>query len=215
MAPVLRAYGFQRVDARNGRLWNDEAICVFNVRAVGSYFRDVTGWPAASLTVWLGVYFPFIPRVTPLRKDSQGRLLPKEHDCAMRSSLRVGIDQSSLVQGLSNAAEKRRQDIWWVQADGSDAERAALDIASQLEAEGLPWYDRNREPLGALETVEAEHDCYHKLTRASYFAWAAGDRVRQRRYTQLARTEAARIGREWQPPPSADKHDPPNQPPHR
>ena len=49
VVPTLREAGFQHTDARNGWSWRDDFIWVFNIRAVGSYFSDCTGWPPGSL----------------------------------------------------------------------------------------------------------------------------------------------------------------------
>jgi hypothetical protein len=61
VVPVLREAGFEKVDARNVWAWRDHAVWVFNIRAVGPRFSEVTGWPPSSLTVWLGVLFTFAP----------------------------------------------------------------------------------------------------------------------------------------------------------
>ena len=54
VAPVLREAGFARIDARNGWRWVDKTVWVVNIRAVGKYFSDVTGWPPGSVRVWRG-----------------------------------------------------------------------------------------------------------------------------------------------------------------
>jgi hypothetical protein len=74
VVPILREEGFQQVDARNAWSWRDDFIWVFNVRAVGSYFSGVTGWPPGSVGVWLGVFFAFAPSIGGLKIDEQGRV---------------------------------------------------------------------------------------------------------------------------------------------
>jgi hypothetical protein len=138
--PILRTTGFQYVDARNAWHWRTEdCICVFNIRAVGSNFSEVTGWPPGSVGVWLGVFFTFTPRPTGMRVDDQGRLRPAEHICHMRSELVSGVDQSSSTRHLFNPAERERKDIWWVEPDGSNADDVARDVSRSLLSQGLPW----------------------------------------------------------------------------
>jgi hypothetical protein len=69
VVPILRDAGFQHVDARNGWRWHNDVIWVFNIRSVGSYFSDVTGWPPGSVCAWLGVFFTFSPRPGGMKVD--------------------------------------------------------------------------------------------------------------------------------------------------
>ena len=138
VSPVLRAAGFQRVDARNAWSWRDDCVWVFNIRAVGSYFSDVTGWPPSTVGVWLGVRFSFISSPGPVKLDKSGRPLPAEWMCHLRSHLNRRLDQHDRISALSNAAERRRTDLWWVDRHGANAEEVALDIAYVLSEYGLP-----------------------------------------------------------------------------
>ena len=65
--PVLTEAGFTMGNARNAWMWLDRAVCVFHVRAVGSYFSQVTGWPPGSLGVWIAVFYTFMPAAGELR----------------------------------------------------------------------------------------------------------------------------------------------------
>jgi hypothetical protein len=167
---------------------------VFNVRAVGSYFSAVTGWPPGSVGVWLGVFFAFAPRIGGLKIDEQGRLRPPEHTCHMRSHLVCGVDQTLRTRSLSNPAERRRSDIWWVDADGENADQVAGDIAKSLVAQGLPWFAHASNPEEALTIVEGQHDCFVKFTKAALLARYVGDERRWQEYDALAEAEARRIG---------------------
>jgi hypothetical protein len=196
VVPALRHAGFQQVDARNAWSWRGECVWVFNIRAVGSYFSGVTGWPPGSVGVWLGVFFTFAPRPPGLRLDRQGRPCPAEHLCHMRSHLACGVDQSSRTRRLANPAERERTDLWWVEPAGENAEEVADDIAASLRAEGLPWYARVTNLESALALVEKERDCFGKFTKAALLAHRIGDEARWRKYDALAEAEARRIGHE-------------------
>lgn len=194
VGPLLRDAGFQQLDARNGWSWRDDLIWVFNIRSVGSYFSDVTGWPPGSVSAWLGVFFTFAPRPAGMKIDDQGRLRPAEHLCHMRDHLVRGVDQSSRTRRLANSAERERADIWWVQPQGENVDEVANDIAKSLRDHGLPWYARASDLPSALGLVEAEHDCLVKFAKAALLAKRLGDHDRWRRYDSLAEAEARRIG---------------------
>jgi hypothetical protein len=194
VVPILKEAGFQQTDARNGWFWRHDFIWVFNVRAVGAYFSGVTGWPPGSVGVWLGVFFAFAPRPKGLKLDEQGRLRPPEHTCHMRSHVNCGLDQSGCTRGLSNPAEQRRTDIWWVEPDGGNAEEVAGDVAKSLVTEGLPWFERASKPESALEDVSRQHDSFIKFTKAALLAKYLGDAKRWEKYDALAEVEARRIG---------------------
>lgn len=193
VAPILRDAGFQHIDARNGWSWRDDLIWVFNARAVGGYFSDVTGWPPGSVCVWLGVFFTFAPRPSGMKTDDQGRLRPAEHICHMRTHLTTGIDQANRF-GLPNRADRERTDIWWVQPDGENCDQVAGDIAKSLRDDGLPWYARVSDLKNSLRLVEDEHDCFVKFAKLALLARRVGDDERWRKYDALAEAEARRIG---------------------
>jgi hypothetical protein len=194
VAPYLREAGFQYVDARNAWSWQSDSIRVFNIRAVGDYFSQSTGWPPGSVCVWLGVFFTFMPRPPGLKNDDHGRPRPQEHLCHMRSQLTSSLDASARTQTLVNPLERKRRDIWWVESDGTNGDEVAADIASSLVSEGLPWFKRASDLPSALTMIEATHDSFVKFSTAAFIARQIGDEERWRKYEHLAETEARRIG---------------------
>lgn len=197
VSPVLRAAGFERVNARNGWARVGPSVWVFNIRAVGSYFSSVTGWPPASVCVWLGVFYEFFPQRIPedLKIDNSGRLLPAEGLCQMRSHLDRQLDQQALIQSLRNPAERRRRDIWWLEANGENSEEVAKDIANVLSTEGLPWFQQCSDLPSVLALIEQERDCYNKYFRALHIARFVGDTEREHLYAELEATERAHLQR--------------------
>jgi hypothetical protein len=122
LCPVIRAAGFEKVDARNGWAWKTDCVWVLMVRAVGNYFSEVTGWPPASVGVSLGVYYSFIPSRQPFKADKKGRSLPTEYQCHMRSRLESRLPQDDRVSVLPNPAERGRKDLWWLDPSGASAD---------------------------------------------------------------------------------------------
>ena len=194
LSPALRQAAFERVDARNGWSWQaEQCVWVFNVRAVGNYFATSTGWPAASLTAWLGVLYTFIPPRGPLRLDPVGRLLPAEHECHMRSHLELTYSQLEYTSVLANPAERARRSIWWVAPDYSNVEIVAASIARAFSEFALPWFRRCSNFEAALEDVEAEHDCFNKFVLGTYLAGVVGDERVAQDFRLRAEREGSRI----------------------
>jgi hypothetical protein len=193
LSPLLRQSGFDKVDPRNGWAFKADCIWVFSIRAVGSYFAGVTGWPASSFCAWLGVYYTFIPEAAPIKTDQSGRLLPAEYRCHMRSHLSRGIPQAMETSRLSNPPERRRTDIWWLDPAGSNAEEVASDLSTVFVSEALPWFCRCTDLAATLSTVEAERDCFNKFVLASYLAHKLFLPATESKYRALAEKEAARI----------------------
>jgi hypothetical protein len=181
------------MDARNAWLWQAKAVWVFNIRAVGTYFSGVTGWPPGSVGVWLGVYYPFFPREDHIKEDEDGRVLPAENMCHMRSHLTCTLDQSAQTARLPNPAEHRRTDLWWIDPEGESAVPAAVNIASALAEAGLVWFRENSDLSRALKEVEAGRDCFVKFDTAALLAREIGDADKLRSYASLAIAEGQRI----------------------
>lgn len=193
VTPVLREAGFEKVDARNAWAWRGDTTLVFNVRSVGRYFADVTGWSPASVGVWLGIHFLFAGQPG-VKLSDKGQPLPAEHQCHMRNQLERTVEQPERLRFLTNPAEVRRTDLWWVEPDGSNAEEVATDIAAQVRAVALPWYEENSGYSTALANVEQERDCFNKFVLAAHLARRAEAPEKYESYKHLAEREAERIG---------------------
>lgn len=194
VSPLLREHGFQKVDARNGWLWHADTVWIFQIRAVGNYFSQVTGWPPGSVCAWLGLYFTFTPKYPRLKYDKIGRPLPEECMGHMRSQLECRIDQTSLMDGILSDFESKRKDIWWVDPEDNNADEVAKDIAKSLAEQGLPWFKQMSDLEYSFSIVEKFHDSFHKYTLAAHLARMIGNDDKWRQYDSLAEKEAMRIG---------------------
>ena len=194
LSPILRESGFSKVNARKSWGWHGHCVWVLNVRAVGSYFSDVTGWPSMSVGVWTGVFYDFIPfEGQSIKVDDRGRLIPEEWYCHMRSHLSCTLDQSAYTKHLSNPAERKRKDIWWLERDGSNMIEAIENIALSFVDEGKPWFEKHTDLQDTFAGIEGEHDCYNKYYRAKYFAEQLGLDEKYMMYAELADKEKDRI----------------------
>ncbi len=193
LSSVVRDAGFQKVDARNGWAWQQDCVWVFNVRAVGRYFTDVTGWSPASVCASLGVFYTFIPEAPNVKSEQDGKHLPTEYQCHMRSYLTRGLPQDDYLSALRNPAEQARRDLWWLEPDGSNAEAVAADIAETFRQFAIPWYARCTDLNSALAKIETDHDCFSKYVLAAYVSGKLGLSDLNAKYVHLAEEEGARI----------------------
>jgi hypothetical protein len=143
LCPTLRSNGFAKVGPRKAWGWHDRWVWVFQIRAVGRYFSEVTGWPPMSVCVWLGAFFDYQPSSQRIKRDAKGRLIPDEVICPNRSHLTCSLDQARFTKGLRNPAERGRNDIWWISPDGSNLSEVIMDIRQQFLAQGLVWYQQS------------------------------------------------------------------------
>ncbi|OKH23981.1 hypothetical protein [Chroogloeocystis siderophila] len=128
LSPVLRGNGFDKVKTRNNWADRDPCIWVLNIRAVKPH-----SFPSVSVSVWLGIYYKFISPDIPGRllvdTDKDGKLIPKEWMCHIRNHLVLAeLDQSKYTKSLRSSAEANRNDIWWIEPDGSNLEDVIHDI---------------------------------------------------------------------------------------
>lgn len=196
VSPVLRDSGFESVNARKAWAWRGDCVWNSTIRGVGGYFSGRTGWPSASLTVWVAVYYSFIPfrGHTPPTTDSKGRLTPDEGHGHFRCHLERSLDQARYTDKFELPQERSRRDIWWVGDDEEELLPIAADIASAIVEQGRPWFASLGNLDEAFRQLEAEHDCLHKFYRAKYFAERLGLNTKVNEYSELLKAEARRIG---------------------
>jgi hypothetical protein len=196
VSPVLRDCGFESVSARKSWAWRPDCVWNLTVRGVGACFSGGTGWPSASLTVWIGVYYPFIPFPghTQPTTDRQGRLVPSEGVGHFRSHLERVLDQRSYTEALALPQERARRDIWWVSDSNEDLLPVVADIALAVTEQARPWFERRTDLGEAFRILQAEHDCLDKFYRAKYFAERLGMAAVGEEYSNKLRAEANWIG---------------------
>jgi hypothetical protein len=146
--PTLRSLGFTKLRGRNAWRYLDDSIWVFNLRSVGKYFSDVTGFPPQSLTAWMGIYYLDFPdpanpalRVDP-KRDKDGLLIPKESKCHTTYPLQVLTDQTEIRRVIVHDLERQRDDVWYVANDGTNVEDVVADINRSILEFGVPLLEK-------------------------------------------------------------------------
>lgn len=167
----LRQEGFNVVQARTAWGWHQNCIWVLKIRAVGSYFSSVTGWPSMSINVDVGIYYDFIPGVGKgIEIDRQGRMRPEEYRCHLRLQLERTLQQSQYVSILRSRVERERRDIWWINPDGANLFDVLDDIVKTIENQGLPWLRRFSDLWEAYAEIKNMRDSRYKFSVAIPFA---------------------------------------------
>ena len=122
VTPTLREIGFTRFRGREAWRYLDDPIWVFELKAVGPYFSTVTGFPPASLTARMSIFYLDFPDTPPCEVDKDGRLIPKESRCHVKYGLDNIQDQTPLRSTQMTPLERSRKDIWWIEPDGGNVE---------------------------------------------------------------------------------------------
>jgi hypothetical protein len=194
LSPVLKENGFTKVNTRHNWTWIDNSIWVMDITAVGRYFSDVTGWPPMSIHVDLGIYYDFIPANDKyLKMDGQGKVLPKTHQCHLQGELYSTLNQLKYMSNLSNPAEQKRKDLWWIEPDGSNIEEVIENVKQSFLTDGIDWFRKHTEIEHAFLEIEKEHDCLEKYYKAKFFAKHLNRDSKFEEYDQLFRQEQKRL----------------------
>jgi hypothetical protein len=194
LSPILKENGFDRVNTRHNWGWKDHCIWVLDITAVGKYFSDVTGWSPMSVYVELGIYYDFVPpKGGEIKIGTKGELLPKPHQCQLQKQLYRSLDQSIYTDSLDNPAEKNRNDIWWVEPDGSNIGEDINDIKQSFLRDGLVWFLKNSDLKTAFNEIESEHDSFNKFYKSRYFAEHLNEDLKFEKYSHLLEQEQKRI----------------------
>ena len=171
LSPALKESGFTKVNTRHNWALVEECTWVVDITAVGKYFSDVTGWPSMSIHVNLGIYYNFIPtNDNNIKVEKNGTYFPKYHQCHLQHQLLSTLDQDMYMSTLSNAAERKRKDLWWIEPDGSNLEEVIENVKRSFSAEGIDWFMENTNIDQAFHNIEKESSSLEKYYKAKYFS---------------------------------------------
>lgn len=194
LSPLLRSSGFSIVQARKSWGWHCGCTWVFNIRAVGGHFSQVTGWPPMSVNVWLGIYYNFIPKEgKPIKFDKQDRPRPEEVQCHQRGHLTAIADQVQYQSVLKNNAERVRKDIWWIDPNGVNIEEAVLDICESFNQQGKKWYEAQSDLEQVFDDMQKRPQTRTRLRQLTYFAQHLGNTDKYELYQKCFEQESKRL----------------------
>jgi hypothetical protein len=169
--PALKAAGFDPVGPRGAFRRIDGITCQLSYRCVGARFSASTGFPSLSLDAQAGVHFDCVPNPfsDEVPRDKSGMPL------AMEVHRSLGGDRKAQPRRGMHAAEMEREDIWWIEPDGSNLEAAVTDLARTMLTEALPWFNRWDSAKSALaSSLEEPRDYPGRTWRIYALAKALG-----------------------------------------
>lgn len=153
--PCLKENGFTEVKGRNAWGWHEDCIWVFNIRSIGKAHSIITNWPEDSISVYLGIYYTYLPHIIEAKKDKNGLLHPKECECNRRAQLTCSYEQIKYTEHVNcNASEKKRRDIWWIQPDGSNLSEVINDINNLYLNYAVKWFEKKSNKELTLQEAE-------------------------------------------------------------
>jgi hypothetical protein len=123
--PALKDIGFTKIKGRCAWRNHGDCVWVLQIRTVGKRFASITGYPHVSLCGELCIFYPDFPAPDPTRPEyrpprGKDQLYePKPPDCPIRYSLQVSLDQAAERAIIKSQTERNRDDVWYVQPDGS------------------------------------------------------------------------------------------------
>jgi hypothetical protein len=141
--PLLRKEGFTDFSSRTARRMTADRIELVNFQSLNSEIATAIGCTTFSFGINLGVFLTRIPGPPGIVRDQiKHELRPEDYHCHLRRKLRKTYGIDSL----------KRDDLWSVTTDGSNAEALIGDAVGKIEKDGLAWFTRyqNSETLLAL-----------------------------------------------------------------
>src|SRR5918912_2762270 len=133
--PVLAQQGFETFTTRTAwRRW-EEGVDVVNFQSVGADYAAVVGCTPFSFVVNLGIYLHYVPHGEVRQRD--GGPAPEEHECTLRGHV--------VPPGPRATPDVGSHDVWYLRADGSDAEAAVREAAALLDERAPRWFERFRD----------------------------------------------------------------------
>jgi len=149
--PYLKNIGFTKF--KGGRAYRYDEGCVlgFTTAAVGNYFSQVTGYPTASFTATAWAHYDCIPSFEQRPMNPKSAFLPKNSHFAI--DLGVVSPAIKSIRKCRSEPEQERNDIWWVEPDGSNLAEIAQDLKAAVVAQATPWWDAMLDAANALNVA--------------------------------------------------------------
>lgn len=168
LEPMLRRIGFSRFQGRRAYRYDTDCVIGFSTRAVGSHFSRVTGFPASSFGSIAWVHYDFIPSFEQPSTTSHRPFCPKVSHFA--EDLKIVSPRQKEIRRCNNETEQDRDDLWWVEPDGSNLADTVQDVRNSIEAQAVPWWESMLQIQNALNLTSMDHDCPRKSFHMYYLA---------------------------------------------
>ena len=156
LKPFLIESGFERVSDR----YYVKTVGIFDyiieIKSVGNYFSEVTGWPPQSIQSTGGVVCNVIKQANKKVYHFQ-----KDNLCS--------LDQTSIKDRLNTWPEREREDIWWID-DDSNLEEIVNDLKDSIEKYSFGFFNsfKGKTIEDMIAETEKQNDGYWKYLHLYY-----------------------------------------------
>lgn len=141
--PLLRSVGFRRFAGRSAWRDSEYTVDLVNFRSFTRYIADGVGCTTYSFTGDVGVFY---------RCFGPDQDRPKDYELTFRATLGKTLSQP-IFRPYGRSETTDRPDVWFVTDDGRTLAECIADALGCLEAQGLPFLDRFKQPQHAFESL--------------------------------------------------------------
>lgn len=144
--PLLKSAGFTRFAGRTAWRDSDYTVDFVSFRSFTRYIADGMGCTTYSFTGDVGVFYRCLG-------PEQDR--PKGYALTFRATLGKTLSQP-LFRPYARSGTTDRPDVWFIAEDGSTLADCIADARECLEAQGLRFLEKYRQPQRAFESLLTE-----------------------------------------------------------
>ncbi|MTH55359.1 hypothetical protein GKZ89_18350 [Bacillus mangrovi] len=191
--PVLGECGFTKITSRGSWKYNDNCIWIMDYEPVGKRFSEGSGWPSMSLFINCAIYFTFIPELNTedvIKQSSDGQLTPRYNQSHLQETLLCNYNQNEYTNTLEIPADRGRNDIWWIEEDGSNLNHVINSLAEVISVDGMEWLREFSSEQHVLEALEAKRRMsYYDVHHAMHIARRLNLKDKAKKYERLFEKE--------------------------
>ncbi|MGD6817690.1 hypothetical protein [Metabacillus sp. 84] len=195
--PVLKECGFTKITSRGSWKYNDNCIWIMDYEPVGKRFSEGSGWPSMSLFIKCAIYFTFIPELNTkdvIKQSSDGQLTPRYYQSHLQETLMCNSNQNEYTNTLEIPADRGRNDIWWIEEDGSNLNHVINNLAEVISVDGMEWLRKHSDVKSALENIETKKNLsLYELHDAMHISKWLNIKDKTEKYEQLFDKENKKI----------------------
>jgi hypothetical protein len=188
LTPLLISNNFNRISDRRYIKITDNYYYGIEIKSVGKYFSDVTGWPSQTISSFGGLFCRLIKPRFELKNG-----LPEEGNYHFRVENICGLNQDFNTKKLTNLAERKRKDLWWID-DYSNLQNIISDLKESIVNNSINYFNKFIYGEDLIQNVEEMKDCFNKYWDAYYLYKSLNKESETNKYKIKLINESKRIG---------------------
>ena len=189
LSDFFKLSDFEKISERRYLRKNKDYFYCIEIKSVGKYFSEVTGWPPQSLCSRGGLFCRFIkPREGELKND-----VPINGIYHFAITNLCNLNQEKYKINLLNSAEKNRNDLWWVD-DSTDVNEIIDDLKNSINKYSFDFFGKFNIMQDIISEIEKMSESYNKYWNAYYTYKALNEEKIAEDFKARLFNEAKRIG---------------------